>query len=308
MIRQINPEEVPGAYLHKFLLGSIAPRPIAFASTIDALGRPNLAPFSFFNAFGVNPTTLIFSPSRRGRDGSTKHTYQNLKEVPEVVINVVTYEMVHQTSLASTEYPKGVNEFVKAGFTPEPAVKIRPFRVKESPIQFECKVRQIIETGDGGGAANLVICEIVLIHSDEDVLGKDGLPEPYKIRLVGRVGGDDYVKAFDEGLFEVKKPGANPGLGIDQLPDCIKYSKILTGNNLGQLGNIDRIPSKEEATRMSWNTDVRFMMKRYAGYTEELSHEIQLFAKKLLDNGWVQNAFELLMWDCYQKEKGSQTS
>lgn len=303
MIRQIDPEQVQSAYIHKFLLGSVAPRPIAFASTIDAEGRPNLAPFSFFNAFGVNPTTLIFSPSRRGRDGTTKHTYQNIQEVPEVVINVVTYEMVHQTSLASTEYLKGVNEFVKAGFTPEPSVTVRPFRVKESPVQFECKVRQVIETGEGGGAANLVICEILMIHVNEEILDSEGLPDASKIRLVGRHGGDNYVKAFDEGLFEVQKPRTNLGMGIDQLPDCIKFSDILTGNNLGQLGNLEKIPTKEEAINMSWYSDVRVLMKKYPNDPEKLSREIQLLAKKLLDNGWVKNAFELLMYDCYQKQK-----
>jgi len=303
MFKQIDPTKESVPYVHKFLLGSVAPRPIAFASTIDKEGRPNLSPFSFFNAFGVNPTTLIFSPSRRGRDGTTKHTYQNIQEVPEVVINVVTYEMVHQTSLASTEYPKGVNEFVKAGFTPEPSVTVRPFRVKESPVQFECKVRQVIETGEGGGAANLVICEILIIHVNEEILNSEGLPEAYKIRLVGRHGGEYYVSAYGASLFEVEKPKSPAGMGIDQLPDCIKFSDILTGNNLGQLGNLEKIPTKEEAVNMSWYNDVRVLMKKYPNDPEKLSREIQLVAKKLLDNGWVKNAFELLMYDCYERQK-----
>lgn len=303
MTHQIDPNQVSTPFLHKFILGSVAPRPIAFASTIDTEGRPNLAPFSFFNAFGVNPTTLIFSPSRRGRDGTTKHTYQNIKEIPEVVINVVNYEMVYQTSLASTEYPKGVNEFVKAGFTPEPSVTIRPFRVKESPVQFECKVRQVIETGEGGGAANLVICEILMIHVNEEILDSEGLPDVHKIRLVGRHGGEHYVSAFGDSLFEVEKPKSPAGMGIDQLPDCIKFSNILTGNNLGQLGNLEKIPTKEETINMSWYSDVRFLMKQYPDDPEKLSHEIQLVAKRLLDNGWVANAFELLMYDCYQRKK-----
>ena len=226
----IIPGEISKQQLHQYLLGSVAPRPIAFASTVDQQGNPNLSPFSFFNAFGYNPTTLIFSPSLRGRDGSSKHTFENAKVVPEVVINVITYEMVNQASLASTEYPEGVDEFIKAGFTKLPSEMVRPFRVKESPVQMECRIRDIIETGSGGGAANLLICEVILMHINEDVLGDDGMIDQQKIRLVGRLSKNYYVKAFGDALFEVEKPLQRLGIGIDALPEKIRNSNILTGN------------------------------------------------------------------------------
>lgn len=204
---QINPADIAIPKLHHLILGAVAPRPIAFASTLDKKGNPNLSPFSFFNAFGVNPTTLIFSPSRRGRDNTTKDTYENVKEVPEVVINVVTREIVEKANLSSTEFPRGVNEFLEAGLTMVPSVMVKPFRVKQSPVQFECKVRQVIETGDQGGAANLVICEILMIHVDDEVLDENGAIDPNKIRLVGRMGGDHYVEAFGSAIFDLKKPG-----------------------------------------------------------------------------------------------------
>jgi len=295
MIKKIDPSSIAKPTLHKILLGSIAPRPIAFASTIDAMGNPNLAPFSFFNAFGINPTTLIFSPSRRGRDNTTKHTYENIKEVPEVVINVVNYDMVHQASLASTEYAKGVNEFVKAGFTPLPSETIKPFRVKESPVQFECKVREVIETGTEGGAANLVICEILLIHIDEKVLDKSGLPDPNKIKLVGRCSGDYYVKAYGKGMFEVEKPLARLGIGIDSLPDKIKFTKILTGNDLGQLGNIENMPTEKEIEKTKQHPVVNNLFQELKDSSDRFKQEIQLLAQKWLDDGRVRDAFALLM-------------
>jgi flavin reductase (DIM6/NTAB) family NADH-FMN oxidoreductase RutF len=230
--------------LHRLLLGSVAPRPIAFASTIDKAGNPNLSPFSFFNAFGVNPSTLIFSPSRRGGDNTTKDTYENLKEVPEVVINMVNYEMVQQISLASSKYPKGVNEFVKAGFTPLESESVKPFRVKESPVQLECSVRQIIETGDGAGAANLIVCEVLKMHINKEVLDENGEIDVLKIDLVGRMGGNYYVRTNGKAAFIVPKPLSTPGIGIDVLPDQIKFNPLLTGNDLGRLGSIDKFPDK----------------------------------------------------------------
>jgi flavin reductase (DIM6/NTAB) family NADH-FMN oxidoreductase RutF len=295
MIKTLNPSEMKGVELHKFLLSSIAPRPIAFASTIDSAGNPNLSPFSFFNAFGVNPTTLIFSPSRRGRDGTTKHTYENIKEVPEVVINMVNYEMVHQASLASTEFPKGVNEFIKAGFTPLPSETIRPFRVKESPVQFECAVRQVIETGDGPGAANLVICEIKRIHVREDILDQNGLPAPEKIRLVGRHAGDYYVKAFGESLFEVEKPLAKIGIGIDALPENIRFSSVLTGNHLGQLGNVEKLPDEEEILRIKNSDEVAALLEQAGADAAQLEHQIHETARTWIDNGRVGDALALLL-------------
>jgi flavin reductase (DIM6/NTAB) family NADH-FMN oxidoreductase RutF len=284
---KIDPAHTPNQKVHQLMLGAIAPRPIAFASTIDEEGNPNLSPFSFFNAFGVNPTTLIFSPSRRGRDNTTKHTYENLKKIPEVVINVVTYAMVEQASLASTEYPRGVNEFVKSGFTPVPSETIKPFRVKESPVQFECKVRQIIETGDQGGAANLVICEINLIHMDEVVLDENGKVDPNKIDLVGRMGGDYYCRASGDSLFTVEKPLQKLGIGIDSLPEKIRYSAMLSGNELGKMGNLEQLPGMEEIAEFISASDNK---------NGELDvAELYTRAKALLADNKVKDALILLM-------------
>ncbi len=241
----LDAQSISQQYLHRIMLGSIAPRPIAFVSTIDKEGNPNLSPFSFFNAFGVNPGTLIFSPSRRGRDNTTKHTYENLLEIPEAVINVVTYEMVQQMSLASCEFPKGVNEFLKAGFSSVASEKVRPFRVKESPVQYECKVREIIQTGDGPGAGNLVICDILLVHINETVLDEKNEINQEKIDLVGRMGGDFYVRTNQAARFVVPKPVSSNGIGIDVLPETIRHSIYLTGNDLGQLGNLSNFPDDE---------------------------------------------------------------
>jgi flavin reductase (DIM6/NTAB) family NADH-FMN oxidoreductase RutF len=293
--KTLDPFQIPTPHLHKLLLASIAPRPIAFVSTVDSKGNPNLSPFSFFNAFGVNPSTLIFSPSRRGRDNTTKHTYENIKEVAEAVINVVNYEMVQQASLASTEYPKGVDEFVKAGFTPVPSEKIRPPRVKESPVQFECKVRQVIETGDGGGAANLVICEIVMIHVNEAILDQNGLPDANKIRLVGRHAGDYYVKAFGKSLFEVEKPWLRIGIGVDQLPEKVRLSKILTGNDLGQLGNLEKLPDEEDLQRTKNDPLVAILLEELSGDKEILAEELTLLAKDWIDLGRAYDALSALM-------------
>lgn len=249
MFKTFDASETSQNILHQLILGAISPRPIAFASTVDADGKANLAPFSFFNAFGVNPTTIIFSPARRGRDNTVKHTYENIKQVPEVVINAVTYSMVEQVSLASAEFEKGVNEFDKAGFTAIASEKVRPFRVKESPVQWECKVRQIIETGDGGGAANLMICEVVMVHVNEDVLDANGMIDPRKMDLVGRMGGNYYVRAHGDAMFEVEKPLHKPAIGIDALPLSLRNSSILTGNELGRLGSVEFPPTEEELTQ-----------------------------------------------------------
>lgn len=243
-------------YLHRLMLGTIAPRPIALASTIDNSGNPNLSPFSFFNAFGVNPGTLIFSPSRRGRDNTTKHTFENLLEVPEVVINVVTYDMVQQMSLSSCEFPKGINEFNKAGFTPIASETIKPFRVKESPVHYECRVRQIIETGTGSGAGNLVICDILRIHVAENIVDEKGEIMHDKLSLVGRLGGDYYVKADASTRFMVPKPSTQNGIGVDALPDTIKYSQHLTGNDLGQLGNLSAMPTANDILKYSSDAEL----------------------------------------------------
>jgi flavin reductase (DIM6/NTAB) family NADH-FMN oxidoreductase RutF len=280
--------------VHKTLLGAVGPRPIAFASTMDAEGNPNLAPFSFFNAFGANPATLVFSPSRRGRDNTTKHTYDNLGEVPEVVINTVNFSIVQQMSLASTEYPKGINEFEKAGLTPLPSLKVRPLRVKESPVQFECRVRDIIETGDQGGAGNLVICDVVLIHIDDDILDDKGLIDPFKIDLVGRLGGDYYCRASGDALFLVEKPLQKLGIGIDALPDRIKHSKYLSGNDLGKLGNIEVLPGADEIETLKGELQLdKLLDKRENKAEKELL--VTNVAKNYLETNQVPEALKVLL-------------
>ena len=242
----LDPKELPIPKLHHYLLGSIGPRPIAFASTVDAEGNRNLAPFSFFNVFSANPPILIFSPARSGRTNTTKNTHDNVKTVPEVVINVVTYDMVHQMSLTSSPFEAGVDEFEKAGFTPIASDTIRPFRVKESPVQIECKVLEIKELGQKGGAGNLIICEVQKIHIDERVLDENQMVDQKKIDLVSRMGGNWYCRANDASMFEVDKPITTIGVGVDSLPINIRTSSQLTGNDLGILGNMQAIPTDEE--------------------------------------------------------------
>ncbi|MDP3462587.1 MAG: flavin reductase family protein [Bacteroidales bacterium] len=284
----IDPLKFDHSKFHRLLLGSIAPRPIALASTIDADGNPNLSPFSFFNAFGVNPATLIFSPSRRGRDNTTKHTYQNLREIPEVVINVVTYNMVQQVSLSSTEYPKGVNEFVKAGLTPLQSERIRPYRVSESPVQFECKVREIIETGDGPGAGNLVICDILLMHVDQSVLNDKQEIDQEKIDLVGRMGGDYYVRTSGNAKFIVPKPLSSMGIGIDRLPEKIRFSPFLSGNDLGHMGNLEELPDKDLIQNFGENTQLKAQISSN-------HNNVFTLAKNWIAEGRPADALALLM-------------
>lgn len=242
----INPKEISIPKLHHYLLGSIGPRPIAFASTVDKEGNRNLAPFSFFNVFSANPPILIFSPARSGRTNTTKHTHDNVKEVAEVVINVVNYNMVHQMSLASSPFEAGVDEFEKAGFTPVESETVRPFRVQESPVQMECKVLEVKELGQNGGAGNLVICEVQRIHLKNEVLDENQMVDQQKINLVSRMGGNWYCRANDASMFEVNKPITTIGVGIDQLPDYIKNNDILSGNDLGILGSLEVLPTSAE--------------------------------------------------------------
>ncbi len=291
----INPKEVSIPVLHSYLLGAVAPRPIAFASTIDKEGNPNLAPFSFFNVFSANPPIAVFSPARSGRTGQTKHTYDNIKEIPEVVINMVNYDMVQQTSLASTEYPKGVNEFSKAGFTPLESKMIKPFRVKESPAQLECKVKQVIELGENGGAGNLIICEIVLIHISEKVLDASKQIDPNKIDLVARLGGNWYSRTNGNALFQVTKPLMNLGIGIDQIPQYIRNSNVLTGNNLGQLGNIEKIPSAAEVAIFKNSGAINEAFDIFGKKGSKLEDHLHHLAKGLLENGKVEEAWKVLL-------------
>ena len=276
---KIIPGEVPTGKLHGYMLSAIAPRPIAFASTIDSEGNSNLAPYSFFNAFGSNPTTLIFSPARRVRDNTIKHTLENVLENSEVVINIVNYAMVQQMNLASCEYPKGTSEFVKAGFTPLASEKIKPFRVAESPVQFECKVREVIETGKEGGAGNLIVCEILVMHINDNVLNDNLQIDANKIDLVARMGGDLYCRASGKALFEVEKPNIKLGIGIDQLPFEIRNSAILSGNDLGMLANVETMPILEKSNS-------------YANTSIEQKHTL---AKQLLVEKNVIEAWKILM-------------
>ena len=245
-MKSINPKEIEIPKLHRYLLGSIGPRPIAFASTIDSKGNINLAPFSFFNVFSANPPIMIFSPARSGRTNESKDTYNNIKEVPEVVINVVTHDMVHQMSLASSPYDSDVSEFEKAGFTSLASDMITPPRVKESPVQFECKVNEVIELGDQGGAGNLIICEVLRIHVKESLLDQNEMIDQHKIDLVSRMGGNWYCRADKNSMFEIQKPITTCGIGFDALPTDIRNSSILSGNDLGQLAGIEQLPNETD--------------------------------------------------------------
>ena len=245
-MKTIDPKAVSTAALHGYMLGAVTPRPIAFASTIDSAGNVNLSPFSFFNVFSANPPIMIFSPARRGRDNTTKHTYENVLQVKEVVINIVNYDIVQQMSLSSTEYGKGVNEFEKAGLTPLASQTIKPPRVAESPVQFECRVNEVISLGTEGGAGNLVICEVLKMHINEAVLDADGKIDPVKLDAVSRMGGNWYARA-KQGMFEVPKPLSRLGIGFDQLPEAIRTSKLLTGNDLAMLANVEVLPKGAKA-------------------------------------------------------------
>ncbi|MGS2741478.1 flavin reductase family protein [Sinomicrobium sp. M5D2P17] len=285
----IEPKDVSTAKFHGLLLGAVAPRPIAFASTVDVEGNPNLSPFSFFNVFGSNPPVLIFSPSRRVRDNTTKHTLENAWATEEVVVNVVNYDMVQQASLSSTEYPEGVNEFEKAGLTMLPSDLVKPFRVAESPVQFECRVKEIVELGKEGGAGNLIICEILKMHVHEAIMNDEGQIDQHKIDLVARVGGNYYSRARD-GFFEIPKPLATLGIGVDQVPETIRKSKVLTGNDLGMLGNVEQLPSVEEIEGF-----VKDSVEIKGLLSSDDEDKIHKKAQEYLKENDVQSAWKLLL-------------
>jgi flavin reductase (DIM6/NTAB) family NADH-FMN oxidoreductase RutF len=285
----IEPHELSTAKLHGYLLGAVSPRPICFASTVDSEGNVNLSPFSFFNVFSAKPPILVFSPARRGRDNTTKHTYENVLQVPEVVINIVSFEMVQQMSLSSTEYAKGVNEFKKAGFTELDSDMVKPPRVAEAPVQLECKVNEVIALGKEGGAGNLVICEVIKMHIKEEILGDDGSIDPFKIDTVSRLGGNWYSRA-KSGLFEVPKPLTTLGMGVDMLPEEIRNSKVLTGNNLGMLGNVENFPNSEEINTFINASEE--LMKIIASNNVETIHKK---AQELLCDGRVDEAWKVLL-------------
>ena len=279
----------------QWLQHAVAPRPVCFASTIDKAGNVNLSPFSFFNLFSSNPPIVVFSPARRVRDNSTKHTLENILEVPEVVINIVDYDMVQQVSLSSCEFPKEVNEFIKAGFTQEAATLIQPPMVKESKVKMECKVVEVKPLGSEGGAGNLVICEVLRMHVDESILNTEGtMIDQRKLHHIARLGGDWYCKVDKQSLFHVAKPNTQLGIGIDALPETIRNSNILTGNNLGQLANVHDYPTVDATFE---DERLKNIIQYFSINPEEMDKELHRYAKELLDAGKVNEAWQVLLAD-----------
>ncbi|MET3979319.1 flavin reductase (DIM6/NTAB) family NADH-FMN oxidoreductase RutF [Mucilaginibacter sp. UYP25] len=291
----LNTDDLTPLQIQAYLNSAIAPRPICLASTVDKAGNINLSPFSFFNLFSVNPPVCVFSPSRRVRDNTTKHTLQNLQEVPECVINIVNYNMVQQVSLSSVEYAAGVNEFIKAGLTQLPSELVKPPRVAESKIQLECVVKQIISLGDTPGAGNLVIAEIKLIHISEDILDADGAIDQHKTDHVARLGGDWYCRVTADNLFKVAKPVRTIGIGVDAIPSAILNSKVLTGNNLGQLGNVEELPTDEAIEAYAQRNEIKELFDATIGDSQTRDLQLHLKAKQLLDEGLVNEAWMVLL-------------
>ena len=291
----INTSDLSPLQLQNYLHYAIAPRPICLASTVDAEGNVNLSPFSFFNLFSTNPPVCVFSPARRVRDNTTKHTLENIHAVPECVINIVNYDIVQQVSLSSVEYPAGVDEFVKSGLTPLASELVKPPRVAESPVQFECVVKEVISLGDGPGAGNLVLAEIKLIHINEDVLDDTGKIDQEKIDLVARLGGDWYCRVTADNLFKVAKPVRTIGIGVDAIPYAIRNSKVLTGNNLGQLGNVEALPTDEEIDAFAQSDEIKELFDATIGDSQTRELQLHLHAKHLLDNGFVEEGWKVLL-------------
>ena len=294
-MKTIYPKDIAVAELQAILQGAVAPRPIAFVSTVDRKGNVNLSPFSFFNLFSSNPPILVFSPVKRIRDSTTKDTLENVFEVPEVVIHIVGFDLVEQMSLASTEYPKGVNEFEKAGLTAVGSDLVDPPRVKEAPVAFECKVNEVKSLGEGGGAGNLVICEVLKIHLDERILDQSGAIDPYKLAPVARLGGNWYSKITPDSLFQIPKPLTSLGIGVDQIPEEIRNSPVLTGNNLGRLGNVEQLPSEEELRLFSQTEEIQDMKKRFRLDPESWLDHLHRWAKEELEAGDVEKAWRILL-------------
>lgn len=290
----LNPKELPIPQLHGYLLGAVGPRPIAFASTIDEDGNANLAPFSFFNVFSANPPIMIFSPARSGRTNTTKDTYNNVKKIKEVVINVVNYDIVHQMSLASSPFNPNIDEFEKSGFTKLKSETIRPFRVAESPVQFECKVNEVIELGHEGGAGNLVICEVTRIHINEAVLDDNGKIDQHKIDLVSRMGGNWYCRADEKSMFEIKKPITTIGIGFDKIPKDILKSTVLTGNDLGQLGGIEELPNETDVNEHKL-IELSELFMDYEDDQPKLELELHQLAQGLLKENKLKEAWKTLL-------------
>lgn len=285
-------KDLSAADVQNYLQHAIAPRPICFASTIDKEGNVNLSPFSFFNLFSSNPPILIFSPARRVRDNSTKHTLDNVEDVKEVVINIVDYDMVQQVSLSSCDYPKGTNEFLKAGFTEEKATMVKPPMVKESKIKLECRVNEIKPLGTEGGAGNLIICEVLCMHIDDQIIDENGKIDQTKLHHVARLGGDWYCKVDETNLFKVAKPNTQLGIGIDSLPTAVKNSKILTANNLAQLANVNELPLVDPA----FNDDkLKNIIQYFSINPEDMEVELHNYAKQLLNQAKVEEAWQVLL-------------
>lgn len=294
-MRSLETKNLTPLQIQAYLNYAVAPRPICLASTIDADGNVNLSPFSFFNLFSVNPPICVFSPSRRVRDNTTKHTLENLKQVPECVINIVNYDMVQQVSLSSVEYPAGVNEFIKAGLTELPSTLVKPPRVAESKVQLECVVKDIISLGDTPGAGNLVVAEIKIIHIIEDILNADGSIDQQKTDLVARLGGDWYCRVTADNLFKVAKPVSTVGIGVDAIPYAIRNSKVLTGNNLGQLGNVEVLPTDDEIEAYSQSDELKEIFDATIGDSQTRELQLHLKAKQLLNDGLVADAWKVLL-------------
>jgi len=292
MFKTIILKDIPTGEAQNYLNHAIAPRPICFASTIDVLGDVNLSPFSFFNLFSTKPPVVIFSPARRVRNNTTKHTLQNVIEVPEVVINIVDYEMIQQVSLSSCEYPKGTDEFIKSGFTKEPSLLVKPPRVKESPVQMECKVLEVKHLGTEGGAGNLIICEVMLMHINENILGENGKIDQLKLHHVARLGGNWYVKVSADNLFEVEKPNTELGIGFDNLPASLKTSKILSGHHLGQLANVHESPVIDPAFE---DEKLKNIFQYFSIDPVEMEKELHFYAAELLNKGKVSEAWQVLL-------------
>lgn len=294
-MKTFYPKDLTSLEFYGLLQGAVAPRPIAFVSTIDKAGHVNLSPFSFFNLFSSQPPILVFSPLRRMRDNTTKDTLENVLEVPEAVIHVVHYGIVEQMSLASTEYEKGVNEFEKAGFTQVQSNEVSPPRIKEAHVAFECKVNEVKPLGESGGAGNLVICEVLLAHVSGEILDEAGVIDPRKLDAVARLGGNWYSRASGDSLFQIPKPLRKLGIGVDQIPESIRNSMILSGNNLGRLGNVEFLPSQTEIEKFGQGAEIQEMRVRFQHDMDSMIDHLHLLAKEALDEGDVYRAWLILL-------------
>jgi len=294
-MKSVDPGNVSILEFHGYLLGAVTPRPIAFASTMDEEGNVNLSPFSFFNAFSANPPILIFSPARRARDNTTKHTLENAKVFPEVTINIVNHRIVEQMSLSSGEYVKGENEFHKSGLTMVESVKVKPPRVGESPAAFECRVNEVIPLGQEGGAGNLIVCEVLLAHFSEEIFDEKERIDPFKMDAVGRLGGNWYTRVAGEAIFALSKPGPVPGIGVDRIPEEIRNSVVLTGNDLGRLGGITKLPDHEAVVNHSHSKQIVDLKKRFHDDHDSFIYNLHVAARKLIEVGNMDEAWLTLL-------------